>query len=198
MTAYGSSGSVATLRTGIPCDFCGAEIPLGRRHGSERRFCSDKCRRDSWDAAHPRLDFSAAGSVPVPHLSSTDPGRLAPDEDFLRHSTEAPQELPAGNPTRRRGQGSTGASPAPATGEPYESARLWLLARLQAGPVCTLELRREPWPASLNPAQRVLELRNRQHHIVTERRDGKTWYRLEEGEECGYCGREKCGGMCQS
>lgn len=67
-----SSGSVATLRTGIPCDFCGVEIPLGRPRGSERRFCSDKCRRDSWDAAHPRvrvaepeqarLDFTPAAS----------------------------------------------------------------------------------------------------------------------------------------
>ena len=72
-------------------------------------------------------------------------------------------------------------TPAPATGEPYESARLWLLARLKQGPVCTLELRREPWPASLNPAQRVLELRNRQYQIKTERREGKTYYRLEEG-----------------
>lgn len=70
--------------------------------------------------------------------------------------------------------------PAPATGEPYESARLWLLARLKQGPVCTLELRREPWSASLNPAQRVLELRNRQYRIVTERREGKSYYRLEE------------------
>ena len=70
--------------------------------------------------------------------------------------------------------------PAPATGEPYESARLWLLARLQQGPVCPLELRREPWPASLNPAQRVLELRNRQYRIKTERVEGKTYYRLEE------------------
>lgn len=130
MKAYDSSGSVATLRAGIPCDFCGAEIPLGRKHGSERRFCSDKCRRDSWDARNPRLPF------PKPK--------------------------------------------APATGEPYESARLWLLARLQQGPVCTLELRREPWPASLNPAQRVLELRNRQYRIKTERREGKTYYRLEQ------------------
>ena len=70
-------------------------------------------------------------------------------------------------------------TPAPATGEPYESARLWLLARLRQGSVCTLELRREPWPASLNPAQRVLELRNRQYQIKTERREGKTYYRLE-------------------
>lgn len=70
--------------------------------------------------------------------------------------------------------------PAPATGEPYESARLWLLARLQQGPVSTLELRREPWPASLNPAQRVLELRNRQYRIKTERVEGKTYYRLEQ------------------
>lgn len=74
----------------------------------------------------------------------------------------------------------TPVKPAPATGEPYESARLWLLARLQQGPVCTLELRREPWPASLNPAQRVLELRNRQYRIKTERVEGKTYYRLEQ------------------
>lgn len=67
---------------------------------------------------------------------------------------------------------------APVTGEPYESARLWLLARLKQGPVCTLELRREPWPASQNGAQRVLELRNRQYDIRTERRDGKYWYVL--------------------
>ena len=65
-----SSGSVATLRSGIPCDFCGAEIPLSRRRGSERRFCSEKCRRDSWEAKHPRvaqpeqprLDFTPAAS----------------------------------------------------------------------------------------------------------------------------------------
>jgi hypothetical protein len=161
----------------MPCPECGRDFEA-RRHG---RFCSDACRARNWKQA--RLDFSAAGSVPVPHLSSTGPGRLTPNQDFVGQSTEAPQELPAGSPTRRHGQGSTGVTPAPATGEPYESARLWLLARLQAGPVCTLELRREPWPASLNPAQRVLELRNRQHRIVTERRDGKTWYRLEV--DCG-------------
>ena len=65
-----ASGSVATLRSGIPCDFCGAEIPLSRRRGSERRFCSEKCRRDSWEAKHPRtlvpeqprLDFTPAAS----------------------------------------------------------------------------------------------------------------------------------------
>jgi hypothetical protein len=57
-----ASGSVATLRTGIPCDFCGGEIPLSRRRGSERRFCSEKCRRDSWEKAHPRLDFTPAAS----------------------------------------------------------------------------------------------------------------------------------------
>lgn len=69
-------------------------------------------------------------------------------------------------------------TPAPATGEPYESARVWLLARLQQGPVSTLELRREPWPASQNGAQRVLELRNRQHDIRTVRLSRRTWYWL--------------------
>ena len=96
-------------------------------------------------------------------------------------SAGAPYKVP------QRREGDAGGSlqarldftPAPATGEPYESARLWLLARLRQGSVCTLELRREPWPASLNPAQRVLELRNRQYQIKTERREGKTYYRLE-------------------
>jgi hypothetical protein len=68
--------------------------------------------------------------------------------------------------------------PAPATGEPYESARLWLLGRLQSGPVSTLELRCPPWRASQNPAQRVLELRNRQHDIRTVRLADRTWYWL--------------------
>jgi hypothetical protein len=68
--------------------------------------------------------------------------------------------------------------PAPATGEPYESARLWLLGRLQSGPVSTLELRCPPWRASQNPAQRVLELRNRQHDIRTVRLGSRTWYWL--------------------
>jgi len=37
---------------------------------------------------------SAAEPVPVPHPSSTEPAWLAPDEDFLRHSTEAPGSDP--------------------------------------------------------------------------------------------------------
>lgn len=69
-------------------------------------------------------------------------------------------------------------TPAPATGEPYESARVWLLGRLQVGPVSTLELRCPPWRASQNPAQRVLELRNRQHDIRTVRLGKRTWYWL--------------------
>ena len=69
-------------------------------------------------------------------------------------------------------------TPAPATGEPYESARVWLLGRLQVGPVSTLELRCPPWRASQNPAQRVLELRNRQHDIRTVRVGKRTWYWL--------------------
>lgn len=69
-------------------------------------------------------------------------------------------------------------TPAPATGEPYESARVWLLGRLQVGPVSTLELRCPPWRASQNPAQRVLELRNRQHDIRTVRVGRRTWYWL--------------------
>lgn len=69
-------------------------------------------------------------------------------------------------------------TPAPATGEPYESARVWLLGRLQVGPVSTLELRCPPWRASQNAAQRVLELRNRQHDIRTVRVGRRTWYWL--------------------
>lgn len=75
---------------------------------------------------------------------------------------------------------------APLEGEPYESPRLWLLARLERGPVSTLELRTPPWPASQNPAQRVLELRNRQYDIRTVRRDGRAWYWLwKDGEPVG-------------
>lgn len=37
---------------------------------------------------------SAAESVPVPHPSSTEPAWLAPDEVFLRHSTEPPESDP--------------------------------------------------------------------------------------------------------
>ena len=127
-----ASASVATLRSGIPCDFCGAEIPPSRRRGSERRFCSEKCRRDSWEAKHPRLDFDR-------------------------------QDRPRVT--------------APATGEPYEAARVWLLGRLQVGPVSTLELRTPPWRASQNPPARILELRNRQHDIRTVRKR-LTWYWL--------------------
>ena len=69
-TSSGLSGSVATLGDATPCDFCGVEIPPARRHGSKRRFCSEKCRRDSWEAKHPRtlvpeqprLDFTPAAS----------------------------------------------------------------------------------------------------------------------------------------
>jgi hypothetical protein len=68
--------------------------------------------------------------------------------------------------------------PASVEGEPYCAARLWLLGRLQERPVSTLELRREPWPASMNPAARILELRNHQHDIRTVRRDRTTWYVL--------------------
>ena len=76
--------------------------------------------------------------------------------------------------------------PVPPTGEPYQKARVWLLKRLETGPVCTLELRREPWPASLNPAQRVLELRNKQYDIRTVRAKRRTWYWLwEDGEPVG-------------
>jgi hypothetical protein len=159
-----------------------------------QRSCSRRCSDRAYNADHPvirkpvqpRLDFSAAGSVPVPHLSSTDPGRLTPNQDFVGHSTEPSRELPAGSPTRRRGQGSTGVTPAPATGEPYESARLWLLGRLQTGPVSTYELRCPPWRGSQNPAQRVLELRNRQHDIRTVRRGRFTWYWLHiEGRPVG-------------
>ena len=62
--------------------------------------------------------------------------------------------------------------------EPYLAARLWLLGRLQDGPVSTLELRKQPWPASMNPAARILELRNHQHDIRTSRQGRTTWYTL--------------------
>ena len=157
--------------------------------GTSKGFCSWTCRSATFD--HPeqrrsvpayapeqaRLEF-AAEPVPVPHLSSTDPGRLTPNQDFVSHSTEPPEALPQGSPARRRGQGSTRITPAPATGEPYESARVWLLGRLQVGPVSTLELRCPPWRASQNAAQRVLELRNRQHDIRTVRVGRRTWYWL--------------------
>ena len=68
--------------------------------------------------------------------------------------------------------------PASSEREPWLTARLWLLGRLQVGPVSTLELRKQPWPASMNPAQRVLELRNHQHDIRTVRRDRSTFYVL--------------------
>ena len=165
----------------LGCDRAGCTKVRRGRHG---RFCSDACRAADWKARHDGaqrlIDWSAAESVPVPHPSSTEPAWLTPNQDFVGHSTEPPEELPQANPARRRRQDSTGVTTAPATGEPYESARLWLLARLQQGPVSTLELRREPWPASLNPAQRVLELRNRQYRIKTERVEGKTYYRLEQ------------------
>lgn len=83
-------------------------------------------------------------------------------------------------------RGKVQIKPAPPVGEPYESARLWLLHRLEQGPVSTLELRSPPWPASLNPAQRVLELRNRQHDVRTERRGKRTFYWLwVDGEPVG-------------
>lgn len=63
---------------------------------------------------------------------------------------------------------------APVEGEPFEASRIWLLGRLQRGPVSTLELRSPPWLASMNPAQRVYELRQRQHDIRTER-EGKDY-----------------------
>ena len=76
--------------------------------------------------------------------------------------------------------------PAPPTGEPYQKARVWLLERLETGPVSTFELRCPPWNASQNPAQRVLELRNKQYDIRTVRGGGKTWYWLwKAGEPVG-------------
>jgi hypothetical protein len=60
---------------------------------------------------------------------------------------------------------------------------MWLLGRLQKGPATTLELRMPPWRASMNPAARVLELRNRQHDIRTERDGGHARYVLYVGGE---------------
>src|SRR3972149_5359438 len=51
---------------------------------------------------------------------------------------------------------------APVEGEPFEASRIWLLGRLQRGPVSTLELRSPPWLASMNPAQRGYGLRQGQ------------------------------------
>ena len=48
-----------------------------------------------------------------------------------------------------------------------------------------LDLKVKPWPASANPGQRVLELRNRQHDIRTLRACGTNWYLLMvDGEPC--------------
>lgn len=70
--------------------------------------------------------------------------------------------------------------------QPYLAARTWLLGRLQRGPVSTLELRRDPWPASMNPAERVRELRVRHHDIRTERVGRGYWYQLWiDGEPVG-------------
>jgi hypothetical protein len=82
-------------------------------------------------------------------------------------------------PERRLG-GTLGprVKPASPAGEPYEGSRKWLLERLQQGPVSTMELRCPPWSASQNPAQRVLELRNRQYDIRTVRRNARTYYHL--------------------
>lgn len=163
----------------LGCDRGGCGQVRRGRHG---RFCSDACRAADWKARHGGaqrlIDFrSAAEPVPVPRPASTELAWLTPNQDFVGHSTEPPQWI-AGSPARRHGQGSTRVTPAPATGEPYESARVWLLGRLQVSPVSTLELRCPPWRASQNPAQRVLELRNRQHDIRTVRLGRRTWYWL--------------------
>ena len=84
-----------------------------------------------------------------------------------------------GRPENRSG-GNLERLKAPVEGEPYETARMWLLERLQIGPVSTFELRCPPWRASQNPAQRVLELRNRQFDIRTVKSGGRSWYWLWE------------------
>lgn len=48
----GPQESIATLSCANP--ECGRTFDLTSRRGSERRFCSGKCRTVAWSAAHPR------------------------------------------------------------------------------------------------------------------------------------------------
>jgi hypothetical protein len=63
-------------------------MPLSRYAYVEARWAARAAMR-----AVPELR-SAAELVPVPHPSSTEPAWLAPDEDFLRHSTVPPGSDP--------------------------------------------------------------------------------------------------------
>ena len=108
-------------------------------------------------ARRPRAKFCSDGCR-YAHANKANPVRRQAALDFA---------LPA-KPTQDR------IPTAPVEGEPFEASRIWLLGRLQRGPVSTLELRSPPWLASMNPAQRVYELRQRQHDIRTER-EGKDY-----------------------
>jgi hypothetical protein len=55
-------GTLACRRPG-----CGRPVPRGeRQRGSERRFCSARCRRLSWKAERPAKELVAPSPAPTP------------------------------------------------------------------------------------------------------------------------------------